>query len=144
MSLLEKLLVNLECRPWAALYRILVGVLLIPVYMAVTGGHLSDIWLVAFLFAILIALRIVPMVARRVVSFSKDAKAIWWHRRSLAKKFDSYQWQKLFWVGLGIFIYLGVRGNPARVSLYLAIACVVFGGLGLLFWIRHRVSVNPS
>jgi hypothetical protein len=41
-------------------------------------------------------------VLRKVLPFSAEAKQIWSDRRQVAKLHDSYQWQKLFWVALGL------------------------------------------
>lgn len=56
-------------------------------------------------------LRLVPAVLRRIFPFSSEAKDLWFQRRNLGKRYDSYQWQKLFWLGLGMLPYAFRRGH---------------------------------
>lgn len=95
--------------------------------------------------AILFLLRLGPAVIRRLVPFSNEAQRIWGERRQLAKRFDSYQWQKLFWMGIGMAGYAMTWGNVGDAIGTLLVFCLISGGLGTLFWVRRNgrpVGVN--
>ena len=55
-----------------------------------------------FLLAGLFLLRLVPAALRRLLPFSTETQDVWRERRRLGKRYDSYQWRKLLWIGLGI------------------------------------------
>ena len=57
--------------------------------------------LIVSLGALLVALRVVPAIARRPFHFGRHAGE-WFTRRRIAKKYDSYQWRKLLWIGIGL------------------------------------------
>ena len=81
------------------------GLCIPPAFRALSGDA-DRIWIdLALFLALLIGLRVGPAVLRKVLPFSAEAKQIWLDRRQIAKKYDSYQWQKLFWVGLGLLPY---------------------------------------
>ena len=62
-----------------------------PVFRALSGGR-DGVWTsLAMFIGLLIALRIVPAVLRRALSFSAEAKELWGERRHIAKRHDSYQ-----------------------------------------------------
>jgi hypothetical protein len=85
-----------------------------------------------FFFVILLSLRVVPIAIRKVVHFSRAANAAWAQRRLIAKHFDSYQWRKLFWIGLGLALYgLQVPRAISDVFVVLTAGCVLFGAVGL-------------
>jgi hypothetical protein len=136
---IETLLMRVEETPWDAIYRVAIGWLTYPTLALVAGEDASAwAWLFAFL-GILFALRVVPAFLRMVLPFSEAAQLAWSARRQLAKRYDSYQWQKLFWIGLGLaFSAAQADGNHAA-PIVLASACLVSGGLGLAFW-RIRKS----
>ncbi len=88
-------------------------------FARLSGGS-DQIWIDLVLFlALLIGLRVVPAVLRELLPFSAEAKQIWFDRRQIAKRYDSYQWQKLFWVGLGLLPYAvngGLRTGEAVLT----------------------------
>lgn len=133
-----QLVLALETPPWDSAYRALIGYGIMPAYLQFADGSSAPWKLFAFFLAILAALRIVPGVFRRVLPFSREVKTIWAKRRALARRYDSYQWRKLFGLGLGWLMYLFIAGLGQGTPLALAIACVVGGSLGLLFW--HKQS----
>lgn len=132
------MILALETPPWDSAYRALIGYSLMPAYLHLSGGNGATWKLLAFFLAILVALRIVPGILRRVLPFSREVKTIWADRRALAKRYDSYQWRKLFGLGLGWLIYLLVHGEGWTAARFLAGACLVSGALGLALW--HRQS----
>jgi hypothetical protein len=120
-----------------------VGYLVVPAWSASTGGRSADWTVFPFFLAILVALRVVPAVLRKLLPFGGSVQAIWTERRQLAKRFDSYQWQKLFWIGLGLALYTLQSGRRFGALLTLMFICLLTGALGLLFW-RHRAAQLKS
>jgi hypothetical protein len=115
-----------------------VGFAVLPVYLWLSGRD-SAFWpLLAFFVGTLFLLRIVPAFARHVFSFSRETQELWSKQRQLAKRYDSCQWRKLFWIGLGLAIYMAVSGNLHGPQLILVLASLMGGGLGMLFW--HRAT----
>lgn len=143
MTSFERLLINLDTWPVGAILRICLGLCVLPAFRVLSGGN-DQIWIVLMEFLVLLlALRIVPTIARHVLPFSREAKDLWFQRRNLGKRHDSYQWQKLFWMGLGMLAYaLTVRAMGRGESVLLAI-CLIGGGAGLFLWRRTGVS-QPS
>ncbi len=130
----EKLAAGLDTAPWSAVYRTLIGFAVLPAMSRLWGGHFPGWALAAFLLAVLLALRVGPAAVRRLLPFSNRARAIWAERRGMAKRYDSYQWQKLFWVGLGLACYIGFSGNYRTSPVVVASICLVSGALGLARW----------
>lgn len=134
----EHVLVLLEQPPWSALYRMGVGIVMIPLFFRLSGGNVSDWWFVVWFVCTLFALRLIPAVLRKVLPFSSEVKAIWLERRQLAKSYDSYQWQKLFWVGIGLAGYAVVSKEFGGVGGVITGFCLISGGFGLLMWWRRN------
>ena len=138
----------LETPPWDSAYRALIGYGVMPACLQLFGGNVVPWKLFVCFLAVLAALRIVPGVLRRLLPFSREVKTVWAERRALAKRYDSYQWRKLFGLGLGWLAYLWVAGKARDVPLFLAIACIASGTLGQLFWFRHgkalAAQTNPA
>jgi hypothetical protein len=140
MRLLERLLVGLDSGPWAAIARVALGFGIPPVFHALSGGRESE-WISLTLFlGLLVALRVLPAALRRALPFSDEAKATWRERRNIAKLYDSYQWQKLFWIGLGLLPYVVIGDGLRNGELVVAFICLIGGGAGLLLW--HRGSAK--
>lgn len=142
MQPLERILVDLDRPPWSMISRVAVGLTILPAFRALTG-HSDRIWLYVILFlGLLLALRMVPAVLRHAMPFSSGAKAIWAERRQIAKQHDSYQWQKLFWIGLGLLPYAFFGGVPQINEIVLTLFCLIGGTVGLLLW--HRTTFQPA
>jgi hypothetical protein len=139
----EKLLGRLEQRPWSAVYRMLVGFLLLPVHSLCRQQKVSFIPMGLFFLVVLFTLRLVPAILRRSLPFSDETQTSWKRKRQLAKRYDSYQWSKLFWVGLGIAGYLCLlrREQTSRAEVSLAFLCLAAGGVGLAVW-RNRTQTE--
>jgi len=132
---LEKLLENVERSPWNAMYRVAIGFLTFPVFGYLFKSDSVNHQLL-FFASVLLANRLVPLVLRRVLPFSKELRASWTRRRLLAKQYDSYQWRKLFWIGLGIAIFVVYSGQLMGLRGVLALGCLISGSIGLVIWYR--------
>lgn len=140
MRSFERFVVSLDVMPWSAIWRMALGLVIPPMLNALSGGR-DRIWFSLGLFlGLLLLLRIVPVILRRVGPFSRDAKDIWADRRSLSKQHDSYQWQKLFWIGLGMLPALAIGKEPSSAALVIAAICLIGGGAGLFFWYRVNAA----
>ncbi len=143
MKFIEQFLVKLDSGLWSAVSRIVLGFCIPPVFRAVTGGH-DRIWIALLLFlGLLIGLRVIPAVLRMILPFSAETKAIWFQRRQLAKRYDSYQWQKLFWVGAGLVAFAAFVGGLRPGEQVLALICLVGGGAGLAYWRKTAAVQAP-
>ena len=106
---------------WHALYRLVIGFCLVPVAGWWWGDGAATWRLVLSFLFVLVMLRIVPAVVRHVLPFPQDVKAEWARERLLAKRFDSYQWRKLLWFGLGLVAHLLIAGRALAVPSILAL-----------------------
>ena len=141
MSAAGKMVLSLETPPWDSLYRAVIGASLMPAFYRVVGGN-DSVWkLLAFFLAVLVALRIVPGMLRRVLPFSREVKSIWADRRALARRYDSYQWRKLFGLGLGWLIYFFISGETWPAARFLAGGCLVAGAMGLVVWLKRSKAI---
>src|SRR5262245_61325636 len=138
MKSAERILVVVDSWPWSAVSRVALGLIIPPLFHALSGDR-DSIWISLALFiGLLAALRIVPALLRHALPFSAEAQAIWVTRRDIARQHDCYQWQKLFWIGLGLLLYVVISGEARSGDLVLIFICMIGGGPGLLFW--HRLS----
>ena len=139
MRVLERLLIAAEELPWSIFYRSVIGFLVLPAFFMLRGDAASSFpGLVLFFLAVLVGLRVVPMILRRLVPFSVETRGLWAERRILAKRFDSYQWQKLLGIALGLWAYLCISRRFSPPLLGLAAVCLICGALGTLFWRKRR------
>jgi hypothetical protein len=132
------MILALETPPWDSAYRALIGYGVAPACLQLSGANGASWKLLVFFLAVLVALRIVPGVLRRALPFSREVQTVWVERRALAKRYDSYQWRKLFGLGLGWLGYLLVTGKAQGVPLCVAVACLIAGTLGQAFWHRQN------
>lgn len=145
MTPFERILVRIELDPWGAVYRGVIGFTLPWIFRAFLGSSGSSILTTAALFiGVLIALRIVPAVLRHTLPFSSEAKEIWAKRRALSKQYDSFAWQKLFWIGLGLLLNSAVGGPLQNGELLVMLFCLIGGGAGLIVWQRQRASTEQT
>jgi len=138
----ERILVLLEQPPWSALYRMGVGIVMVPLFSRLSGGDASGWWFVVWFVGTLFALRLIPAVLRKILPFSSSTKALWYKRRQDAKRYDSYQWTKLFWIGIGLAGYVLVWGEPSSIGGAVAIFCIVSGGLGYIFRVGRATKMT--
>lgn len=140
MKVLEQFLVGLDSGPWSAVSRVVLGFCIPPAFRMLSGGH-DQVWIALALFlCFLIALRLAPALLRAVLPFSTEAKGIWFQRRQIAKLHDSYQWQKLFWIGLGLVVFAAIGGGLRAGEQVITAICLVGGAAGLLLWRRNKVA----
>ena len=127
----EQLIVRADAPPIDGVLRLALGYTSALVWRVLFGRSAFG-WLFAlFLLTILVALRLGPLAIRRVVRFSPKANAIWAQRRQLAKHFDSYQWRKLFWIGVGLALFGWLSPQPSNVFHVLTAGCLISGAIGL-------------
>jgi hypothetical protein len=134
MKFLEHFLIKLDSWPWSAISRVVLGLGIPPVFRALSAGRDGVGTSLALFIGLLIALRVVPAVLRRALPFSVETKELWTERRQIAKRYDSYQWQKLFWIGLGLLPYSIIGDGLRNGELVLVFICLIGGGVGLWFW----------
>lgn len=139
MKMFERFLIRLDDGWCSAAYRAMLGFCIPPVIRALFDGE--QIWISLALFVVLlIGLRVVPAVLRMVLPLSREIKDIWFQRRQIAKLHDSYQWQKLFWMGLGLLAYAALAGGLRTGEQAVTLVCLVGGAAGLLFWHRSGAA----
>lgn len=143
MKMLEEFLVRLDSGKWSVVSRVALGFCIPPVIRALSGGEQILISL-AWFVALLIGVRVLPAVLRLVLPFSREAKDIWFQRRQIAKLHDSYQWQKLFWIGLGLLAYAAIASGLRAGEQAVMLVCLVGGAAGLLFWHRSAGQVRAA
>lgn len=142
MKTIEQFLLNLDSGPWSAVSRVMLGLGIAPAFRALSGGS-DSVWLTLVLFVgVLAALRVLPAVVRKLLPFSAEAREFWLQRRQIAKLHDSYQWQKLFWIGLGLLAF-GIAGGGLKAGEQaVMLICLLSGAAGLLFW--RRIANTPA
>lgn len=143
MKRLERFLVDFDSGLSGAVSRVALGLCIPPIFRALSGDR-DAVWIDLVLFlALLVGLRVVPAVLRRLLPFSTEAKQIWFDRRQIAKLHDSYQWQKLFWIGLGLLPYAVINGGFRPGEQVLTAICLIGGGVGLALW-RRVNTASPA
>jgi hypothetical protein len=140
----ERAILKLEQPPLGALYRAAIGFVALPAFSQLVTTAASSWSLWAWFLSLLVALRIGPLAIRKLVPFSAEVKELWSARRRMAKRFDSFQWQKLLWFGVGMIAYAIAGGEMPTGGWALSAFCVVAGSLGLLVWRRHVQSQSLS
>jgi hypothetical protein len=143
----ERILVHAGTEAGDAVCRVVIGVLLLPAGSFFWPRAASWQSFTIVLLIILLILRLVPLVVRRRVPFSREASRIWSERRELAKRYDCYQWQKLFWIGLGLAFYSILSGqwrDPRFEAASTAVSafCLLSGGAGLALWRWKRRTIS--
>jgi hypothetical protein len=131
-----------DAPPWPELCRLAVGFCCLPALGRWRAGDGTDWPLLPLCLSALLALRVLPAVGRRLLPFPADLQSRWARQRLLAKRFDSYQWRKLIWFGLGLAAAVGLAGPARLLPAGLAAGCLLSGALGALRW-RHLVRAEP-
>jgi hypothetical protein len=142
-NLLESLALKMDTPPWDAAYRIAIGFALLPLFSRVWGEELPVWALGANLLGALLLLRIIPAVLRKLIPVSDQARQTWAERRQIAKRYDSYQWRKLFWIGSGMAIYAASSGDLSAPNVVIALLCLCSGAVGLARWRIHSSRMHP-
>ena len=139
----ERILVLIDQPPWSALYRIGIGYVMLPLFYRLFGKDAPGWYLVLWFIGVLFALRLLPVVFRKALPFSREVRDVWIERRQTAKRFDSYQWRKLIWFGIGLAGYAVLSGNSGGMVGALTVFCLISGGVGVLIW-RRRAAVGGN
>ena len=121
-----------------------IGFMTLPVLSRLWGQDDPGWTLVPFLFLIFLMLRVIPALVRRLVPFSDTARAIWAERRQMAKRYDSYQWQKLFWMGIGLALYTVLSYQSLTSRIAVSSICVLSGAFGLARWRKIAPRLDSS
>ena len=140
----EQILIDLDSGAWSRLSRGALGLAIVPAFRTLSGGNDSAWIFIALFLGLLVALRLVPAVVRHALPFSAEAKAIWGERRQIAKQYDSYQWQKLFWIGLGPLPYAFLGAGLKNGELIVTLTCLIGGSAGLLLWNKSKAVLAPQ
>jgi hypothetical protein len=142
MKSTERVAITFDSWPWSAVSRVGLGFIIPPVFRVLSGDS-DSIWISLVLFiGLLSTLRLVPAALRHALPFSGEAIAIWVERRNIAKQYDSYQWQKLFWIGIGLLPHAVIGGGLRNGELVVTLICLIGGSAGLLQW--QRVNATRS
>jgi hypothetical protein len=136
----EKLVVDFDVSAFGAIYRAAIGFFTIPVLSYAAGADRADAALVPFLLATLLMLRVVPALLRKLLPFSDMTQQTWAARRQLGKRYDSFQWRKLLWVGLGLALYTVLSGEATTLRVAVSLVFILSGALGLARW---RFMMGP-
>jgi hypothetical protein len=137
LGVIERVLAMVDEMPGVFVYRGLVGYALGPLYQSLVGEPGCSWLFVPFLLAALVALRVVPGVTRRLFPFSSTLRDLWLQRRLLARRYDSYQWRKLFGLGCGLGAWLMISRTSSLVPMVAAGVCSAGGLAGLWRWQQH-------
>jgi hypothetical protein len=139
----EQLLVSLTTPHWFAVYLLPCGFVIFPIYRVLFGANGPGWASFGVFLGVLILIRFGTAFFRRLLPVSEKIKAGWSRNRALAKRYDSYQWQKLFWVGCGIFAYAALFDGFGSLPLGFAAACVLAGGFAAWVWQKAKTrNVN--
>ena len=144
---LDGFFIRVDTFPLSATWRALIGFLVVPV-MALMGIQDRSGWIVVlFLLGFLLTLRVVLAFIRKIIPVSTAVKRVWAERRQMAKRYDSLQWGKLFWIGIGFLSYVLVSHDIRFSRLVVSLICLLSGAAGLIRWraiSSQRESVRES
>jgi hypothetical protein len=142
LGTIETVLLNLDHGALGALYRVAIGFAIVPAISLRMGNDISEWTVILSLLAVLLLLRIVPAVIRKLVPFSRPLRDAWAARRRMAKQYDSYQWRKLIWIGIGLSLFTAVSGEFSPLRSVVCSICVLAGVAGMATW--HAVSAREA
>ena len=131
---IAKVLLNIDDGAFGALYRVAIGFATLPAMSILLRNDGSDWTVVPFLLSILLLLRIVPAVIRKLMPFSDAMREVWAVRRRTAKRYDSYQWRKLMWIGVGLVLYTAASGRFSPSQIVVCSTCLLAGMAGMMRW----------
>ena len=144
MTTLDRALISIDRSPLDAVLRVMLGFVCIPV-LSLLHQDLRSSWVLTIgLLLLMLSLRVVPVVMRKLLPLSPEVKAVWSERRQIAKRYDSFQWQKLFFIGLGLACYMLVSRKLLTSTIAVSSFCVLFGAIGLVRWYIQASKVRSS
>jgi len=138
----ERVILCLGQFPWSALWRAGIGFVMLQLFFSFFGSAHNGWNLILWFLSLLLALRLIPAVVRKILPFSPATKAVWLKQRQLAKRFDSYQWQKVFWLGIGFASYMVLSGELSAMGWALTVCCLISGAIGSFIWRRRAAAVE--
>jgi hypothetical protein len=144
MTTLDRALISIDRRPLDAVLRALLGFVCIPLLSLLHQDVRSGWILTIGLLLLMLSLRIAPVFARKLLPLSPEVKAVWAERRQLAKRYDSFQWQKLVFIGVGLASYMLVSRELLTSTIAVSSFCVLFGTIGLIRWYTQAHKVRSS
>ena len=141
--MIERVLLSLDVGLSGAILRVSLGAalvfalhLLLPgVGLAASAGSLA---------VMLFGLKAFAAVARKVLPATPAVRTHWEWRRNLARYYDSYQWRKLVWFGVGILAAAGASRQQGAWEIRLGAACILSGALAEVVWRRQRLTTAPA
>jgi hypothetical protein len=134
LTLFEQLIISVDSPPWSAVYRTGIGFVAFPA-ASLLRGRVRSGWMTVPVFVfILLLLRLIPAVVRKLAPFSDAAQAFWFERRQLSKRYDSYQWRKLFWMGVGLASYVVISREFLTGRIVGSLFCLLSGAFGMARW----------
>ena len=139
--LLERALLKIDAGAASIVVRSTYGFMTTALYDTLFPSA-SWIGLVAFLALAMFCLRIFGVALRRSIRFSDATLEAWAVQRKIGKYYDSYQWQKVTWIGLGLLLYVLTFAQARFDFLILSVACISAGAIGILTW--RRVAADKS
>ena len=144
MTTFNKVLISIDRSPFDAVLRCLLGFVCIPLLLFL-GMDVHSGWILTTgLLLLMLSLRIVPVVLRKLLPLSPEVKAVWAERRNIAKRYDSFQWQKLFFIGIGLVCYMLVSRQMFTSTIAVSSLCIVFGAIGLVRWYTQISKARNS
>jgi hypothetical protein len=138
------MLVSLTAAPWHAAYLVPTGVAILLIFNALFGADGSAGALLLVFFGVLLSIRLGAVALRRMLPVSREVHNGWFQNRLLAKHYDSYHWQKLFWVGLGMALHTRSADHLSRVQAWVVVTCVVSGLIGMIYWKSAETKRDAS
>ena len=144
MRTLDRVLISIDRSTLGAVLRALLGFVCIPLLSLLRQDVRSGWILTIGLLLLMLSLRIVPAFLRKLLPLSPEVKAVWVERRQIAKRYDSFQWQKLFFTGLGLACYMLVSRELSTSTIAVPSFCVLFGAIGLVRWYMQASKVRNS
>lgn len=143
-SRIESTILSMEAFPWNALYLAALGLFAAPILARLWGPYRPGWMLPVFLLAVLFTIRVMSVIMRKTFSFSARTQEVWSNRRELAERYDSYQWRKLLWIGLGLLVYAFCVRDLEMWTMVTAVTAVLAGGLGEVYWQQSRPDRTAS
>jgi len=144
MKHFDRLLLNLDEPPIGALWRIAAGAAILPLWRIMANDTAPGWAFVLFFLVYLFALRVAPAVMRKIIRFPPPVVKTWEERRWVAKRFDSYQWQKLLWIGCGIALFAAWERTFTTAALMLTVISIGGGLLGLIKWRMTTAALQAA
>lgn len=138
----DKIALSLDEFPIGALYRVAVGFAAVSIWAALSAARYPAWTIIPFLLLVLFFLRLIPAIVRRFLPVSADVKRIWAERRETGRRYDSCQWRKLLWIGLGVLIYMATYRDLRSALIFVAMVCLVGGFTGLSIFINVQRTRN--